>query len=184
MPTIADPGFRLVRACRAAGAPVFVVPGPTAFASALAVSGFPTDRFSFLGFFDAKKAAADNKIRHTIIYYESPARIMDTIATLARVMPERRIAIAREITKIHEETVIGYPAEIIERQEIRDKGQGFRGEIVIVIEPAPDVRISDAEITDIVNDVVAKSTKSAAAQIAQRTGLSRKEAYRLKLESK
>ena len=171
MPGISDPGFRLVRAARDAGVDVFVVPGPVAATSALVLSGFPTDRFTFCGFFDDKKIREDNKIRHTIIYYESPNRIMSTISTLARVMPERRIAIVREITKMYEETIIGYPSELINIAPPR-------GEIVIVIEPAPDVKMSDAEISEIVNDVVAMSTKSAAADVAKRAGISKKEAYK------
>ncbi len=171
MPAVSDPGFRLVRAARAAGVPVFVVPGPTAAVSALVLSGFPTDRFTFCGFFDEKKLRDDNKIRHTIIYYESPNRIMATISALARVMPERQIAIVREITKIHEETIIGYPAELMNIEPPR-------GEIVIVVAPAPEYKMSDSEITEIVNDIVANSTKSAAADLAARAGISKKEAYR------
>lgn len=175
MPGVSDPGFRLVRECRAVGVPVFVVPGPTAAISALVLSGFPTDRFTFCGFFDEKKVRDDNKIRHTIIYYESPNRIMATIATLARVMPERKIAIVREITKIHEETIIGYPAELVDITPPR-------GEIVIVVAPAPEHKMTDAEISEIVNEVAASSTKSAAADLAARAGISKKEAYKRLLE--
>ncbi len=175
MPGISDPGFRLIRAARAANVPVFVVPGPTAAISALVLTGFPTDRFTFCGFFDEKKVREDNKIRHTIIYYESPNRVMDTIKTLATVMPERQIAIVREITKIHEETIIGYPADLLNID-------APRGEIVIVVAPAPDKKMSDDEISDIVNDIVANSTKSAAAQLAARTGISKKEAYKKLVE--
>ena len=171
MPGVSDPGFRIVRAARKAGVNVFMVPGPTAAISALVLSGFPTDRFTFCGFFDEKKVAQDNKIRHTIIYYESPNRVMDTIKTLANVMPERKIAIVREITKIHEETIIGYPADLVNIEQPR-------GEIVIVVAPAPDRKMTDDEISEIVNDVVANSTKSAAAQIAARAGISKKEAYK------
>ena len=171
MPGISDPGFRLVRAARAAGVPVFMVPGATAAISALVLSGFPTDRFTFCGFFDDKKVRDDNKIRHTIIYYESPNRIMDTIKTLATVMPERQIAIVREITKIHEEAIVGYPADLL-------RIEPPRGEIVIVVAPAPDKKMSDDEISEIVNDIVANSTKSGAAQLAAMTGISKKEAYK------
>ena len=171
MPAISDPGFRLVRAARAAGVPVYMVPGPTAVISALVLSGFPTDRFTFCGFFDEKKVREDNKIRHTIIYYESPNRIMDTIKILASVMPERQIAIVREITKIHEETIIGYPSDLMNIEPPR-------GEIVLVVAPAPDKKMSDEEISEIVNDIVANSTKSVAAQLAQMTGISKKEAYK------
>ena len=171
MPGISDPGFRLVRAARAANVPVFMVPGATAAISALVLSGFPTDRFTFCGFFDEKKVREDNKIRHTIIYYESPNRVMDTIKTLATVMPERRIAIVREITKIHEETIIGYPADLLNIEPPR-------GEIVIVVEPGPDKKMTDDEISEIVNDIVNGSTKSAAAELAARAGISKKEAYK------
>ena len=171
MPGISDPGFRIVHAARSAGVDVFMVPGPTAAISALVLSGFPTDRFTFCGFFDEKKVAQDNKIRHTIIYYESPNRVMNTIKVLASGMPERKIAIVREITKIHEETIIGYPADLVNIEQPR-------GEIVIVVAPAPDKKMTDSEISEIVNDVVSNSTKSAAAQIAARTGISKKEAYK------
>jgi len=171
MPGISDPGFRLIRAARLAGVDVFMVPGATAAISALVLSGFPTDRFTFCGFFDEKKVRDDNKIRHTIIYYESPNRIMDTIKTLASVMPERQIAIVREITKIHEETIVGYPADLVNID-------APRGEIVIVVAPAPDKKMSDDEISDIVNDIVANSTKTGAAELAARTGISKKEAYK------
>ncbi len=175
MPGISDPGFRLVRAARAANIPVFVVPGPVAAISALVLSGFPTDRFTFCGFFDEKKLRDDNKIRHTIIYYESPNRIMTTIAALARVMPERQIAIVREITKLHEDAIIGYPADLMHIEPPR-------GEIVIVVAPAPEHKMSDAEISEIINDVAATTTKSAAADLARRTGISKKEAYRRMLD--
>ncbi len=176
MPGVSDPGFRLVRAARENNIPVFVVPGPTAVVSALVLSGFPTDRFTFCGFFDEKKLRDDNKIRHTIIYYESPNRIMTTIAAFARVMPERKIAIVREITKMHEETIIGYPADLMNITPPR-------GEIVIVVAPAPDKKMSDDEISDIVNDISSNSkTKAAAAQLAARAGISKKEAYKLLLD--
>ena len=171
MPGISDPGFRLVRAARAENIPVFVVPGPTAVISALVLSGFPTDRFTFCGFYDPKKIHDDNRIRHTIVYYESPNRIMDTIADFARVMPERQIAIVREITKMHEETIIGYAADLMHIEPPR-------GEIVIVVAPAPEHKMSDNEITEIVNDIASSSTKSAAAALAARAGISKKEAYK------
>ena len=175
MPGISDPGFRIVRAARDAGVPVYVVPGPTAVISALVLSGFPTDRFTFCGFFDEKKLRDDNKIRHTIVYYESPNRIMKTIADFARVMPERQIAIVREITKIHEETIVGYPADLL-------RIEPPRGEIVIVVGPAPDKKMTDDEISEIVNDIVGGRTKSAAAELAARSGISKKEAYKRLLE--
>ena len=175
MPGVSDPGFRLVRSARTENIPVFVVPGPTAAISALVLSGFPTDRFTFCGFFDPKKLHDDNRIRHTIIYYESPNRIMDTIADIARVMPERKIAIVREITKVHEETIIGYAADLMHIAPPR-------GEIVIVVAPAPEHKMSDNEISEIVNDIASTSTKSAATDLAKRAGISKKEAYKRMLK--
>ncbi|MDR1027723.1 MAG: 16S rRNA (cytidine(1402)-2'-O)-methyltransferase [Rickettsiales bacterium] len=174
MPGISDPGFRLVRAARDAGQPVFVVPGPTAFASALVLSGFPTDRFSFLGFFKNEAALReDNRLRHTLIYYESPNRVAETLAAFARVMPERRVAVVREITKLHEETIIGYPADLA--------GRSFKGEIVLVVEPAPEIKMTDSEIAEVVGEVVG-TTKDRAAEIAKRTGISRAAAYKMALK--
>ena len=96
---------------------------------------------------------------------------MKTIAEFARVMPERQIAIVREITKIHEETIIGYPADLL-------RIEPPRGEIVIVVGPAPDKKMTDDEISEIVNDIVGGRTKNAAAELAARSGISKKEAYK------
>ena len=176
MPGISDPGFRIVRAAREASIPVYVVPGPVAAISALVLSGFPTDRFTFCGFFDEKKLRDDNKIRHTIIYYESPNRIMTTIAAINSVMPERQIAIVREITKLHEETIIGYPADLLHIEPPR-------GEIVIVVSPAPEHKMTENEISNIINDIAAdKSTKGAAADLAKRAEIKKKEAYKRMLK--
>jgi 16S rRNA (cytidine1402-2'-O)-methyltransferase len=171
MPGISDPGFRLVRACRDEGLPVFIIPGPCAAIAGLVSSGLPTDRFTFCGFFRGEKELRNNnKIRHTMIYYESPDRIMNTIAACARVMPERKVAIVREITKIHEEAIIGYPADLAEIQPPK-------GEIVLVIGPAPVARISDADISEIVASVAGLPTKEAAAIVADVAGIPKKEAY-------
>lgn len=183
MPAIADPGFRLIRACREEGLPVFVVPGPTAVATAVAMSGFPTDRFSFCNFLPPNQNARlkrlhdDNKIRHTIVYYESPNRVIETLADLATVMPERQIAIVREITKIHEECIVGYPAELIAKY--KDIENPFRGEIVIVISGATDAKMSDDEVSEIVKGIMTMGlkTKDAAEMISQHARISKSEAY-------
>ena len=94
---------------------------------------------------------------------------------MARVMPERKIAIVREITKIHEEAIIGYPAELVNITPPR-------GEIVIVVAPRPEMKMSDAQISEIVNDIAATSMKSAAADLAARAGISKKEAYKRLLD--
>lgn len=178
MPCISDPGYRIVHLCRENKLDVFMVPGPVAAISAVAMSGFPTDRFTFCGFFDAKKIRDDNKIRHTIIYYESPNRVNDTIKLMAGVMPERRIAIIREITKVFEECIIGYPSELMSRSE-------WRGEIVIVVDAAPDKKMSEEDIKKIVNEVIESGYKSkdAAKIISDMTGLSKSDAYNMVIKN-
>jgi len=172
MPTISDPGFKLVRAARENDISVFVVPGATALTAALVLSGFPTDRFSFLGFFKSEAALKeDNRLRHTLIYYESPSRIMDTLGVLSKVCPEREVAIVREITKLHEEAIIGYPADLMGIEPPR-------GEIVLVIAPAPDVKMTDGEITEIVKSIAGMSTRDAADVLAAQAGMSKKDAYK------
>src|SRR5574338_1611453 len=112
-PLISDPGYKLVRAARAAGHAVHTVPGPSALIAALTLAGLPTDRFLFLGFLPAKaKARADAireiaEIRATLIFYESGPRLHDTLVALAEGLGDREAAVAREITKLHEECVAG-----------------------------------------------------------------------------
>jgi 16S rRNA (cytidine1402-2'-O)-methyltransferase len=184
MPGISDPGYRLTHAAREAGVKVFSVPGPTAFATAVAASGFPTDKFCFLGFLPSGESARQNALREmrrlpgTIIFYDSPNRIKDTIKDCADIIPERKIAVARELTKMFEEVVIGYPSEFPEFEA--------RGEIVLLIEPAQKYQMSDTEIKTLVKDIVAAATntKEAAGKIAEISGISKSDAYQKVLEVK
>ena len=111
------------------------------------LSGFPMDRFTFCGILpaDGRESVlrADNKIRHTLVYCGAPAFVEDTIAAMARIMPERRIAIVPE----DGEVIIGYPCELLGLKKPD-------GEIAIVIEPAPEIKMSDEEINEMVRDVV------------------------------
>jgi 16S rRNA (cytidine1402-2'-O)-methyltransferase len=139
-PGISDPGFLLVRACLEAGYEVECLPGPTALIPALVNSGFPCDRFIFEGFLPIKKGKQTrirelSKESRTIIFYESPMRL---VKTLGQLVPEfgggRRVAVSRELTKIHEETVRGTLNELITHfTEVAP-----RGEIVVVVEGADD----------------------------------------------
>ena len=112
-PLISDPGYKLVRAARAAGHAVHTVPGPSAAIAALTLAGLPTDRFLFLGFLPAKAKARGDAIaevagiRATLVLYESGPRLGDTLAALADALGEREAAVAREISKLHEECVTG-----------------------------------------------------------------------------
>jgi 16S rRNA (cytidine1402-2'-O)-methyltransferase len=135
-PGISDPGFFLVREAVAAGVEVQCLPGPTAFVPALVASGFPSDRFCFEGFLPQKKGrqtrlnALSTETR-TMIFYESPYRLLKTLRQLAEVFgPERRVCVAREISKVHEECVRGSLEEVCTHFD----EQPPKGEIVIVLE--------------------------------------------------
>jgi len=135
MPGLSDPGYRLVRACVEADLVVEVVPGPTAAISALALSGLPPARFVFEGFLPRKKGDRLRRIRElaheprTIVCYESPHRIGDALADLNEVLGPRPAALARELTKMHEEVRRGTLPELLEQARVDPP----RGEIAIVI---------------------------------------------------
>jgi len=135
-PGISDPGFRVVRACRKAGLPVYPVPGPSAVVSALSVSGLPTDCFNFFGFLPPKRAARVRNFEEnlnstaTLIYYESTHRIDKFINDAMEVFgPDRTICLARELTKHHETVLTGSLNEVKERFS---KGSS-KGEFVVMI---------------------------------------------------
>jgi 16S rRNA (cytidine1402-2'-O)-methyltransferase len=134
-PGISDPGFYLVRAAMAAGIRVTVVPGANALLSALLLSGFPTDAFVFEGFLPKKKGELERKFqqlegeRRTAIYFVSPHRLIKVLEAIGRALPERTVAVVREITKIHEETRRGTAAELLDHFG----GRSVRGEIVLLI---------------------------------------------------
>jgi len=137
-PAISDPGFDLVRACAAAGIEVVAVPGPCALVAALSIAALPTDRFCFEGFLPARGAARRTRLRdlvgerRTLVFYESPHRIEETLADCAEHLgPERAAVLAREITKLHESLYRGSLAQLAE-QSARDADVS-RGEIVLVI---------------------------------------------------
>ena len=135
-PGISDPGYRLVAAAREAGVPVVPVPGPSAAIAALAASGLPTDRFAFEGFLPSSPAARRKKLyslreeERTLIFYESPRRILATLKEVGQIFGDRPVAVARELTKIHEEFLRGPAAEV--SRQLRKKGK-IRGEIVLLL---------------------------------------------------
>ena len=140
MPGIADPGERLVAAVAAAGLPVEVVPGPSAAITALVASGLPAGRWVFEGFLPRKGAARSERLaelateRRTIVVYESPHRAARTLADLASVLgPDRRVAVGRELTKLHEEVRRSTLAEAVAWAEAKEPV----GELVLVVDGAP-----------------------------------------------
>ena len=181
-PLVSDPGFKLVTEAIAAGLTVIAAPGASAALAALCVAGLPTDRFFFEGFLPPRSAARRERINAlaavpgTLVIYEAPSRIADTLADLAQELGARPAAVARELTKLHEEvrrgTLDALAAEFAGRE-------APRGEIVVIVGP-PQARASvDAETLDaeIRAALAALSVKDAAAAVAARHGLPRREIY-------
>ena len=190
-PLVSDPGYRLVRAAIAAGLPVGAIPGPNAAVMALTLSGLPPHPFLFLGFLPVKagpRAAELARLRAveraglaaSLIFYEAPHRLAETLAALAEAFgPERPAAVARELTKRFEEvrrgdlgSLAGYYGR-----------EAARGEIAIVVGPAPAETAGAAELDKSLRDALASgmSVRDAAAAVAAATGLPRKQVYALAL---
>jgi len=185
-PLISDPGYKLVRAARAAGHAVHTVPGPSAAIAALTLAGLPTDRFLFLGFLPAKSKARRDAIaevagvRATLVMYESGPRLADTLAALAENLGPRDGAVAREISKLHEECVTGTLGELAERYA----GSSPKGEIVVVVGPPIEMAtVSDEELDAALDEALRRlSASRAAADVAERLKVPRKRAYARALE--
>jgi 16S rRNA (cytidine1402-2'-O)-methyltransferase len=185
-PLISDPGYKLVRAARAAGYAVHTVPGPSAVIAALTLAGLPTDRFLFLGFLPAKAKARSDAIaevaaiRATLVLYESGPRLADTLAALAAQLGPREAAVVREISKLHEECVTGSLAELAERYADPPP----KGEIVMVIgPPAEEQEVSEEELEAALDEALTRLSPSrAAAEVAEKLKLPRKRAYARALE--
>ncbi|WP_311478677.1 16S rRNA (cytidine(1402)-2'-O)-methyltransferase [uncultured Gulosibacter sp.] len=184
MPGISDPGYPVVVACAEAGVTVTSVPGPTAVATALAISGLATDRFCFDGFVPRKAgerarliAELDREPR-TIVLYESPHRLAATLAEFAASWPGRRAAVCRELTKLHEEVRRGTLRELADWAVA-----GVRGEVVIVLAGAKpeDVSLEAAAARTLELALSGMRLKDAAAEVAAATGLSKRELYQAAL---
>ena len=137
MPLVSDPGYVLVRACVAAGLPVEVLPGPSAAIAALVASALPADRWRFAGFLPRKRGERRRVLASedggTLVAFESPRRVASSLAVLAEHDPERPVAVARELTKVHEEVVRGDAASVAAQYAASPP----RGEVVLVVGPAP-----------------------------------------------
>ena len=180
-PLVSDPGYKLVRAARAAGIAVHTIPGPCAAIAALTLAGLPTDRFLFLGFLPAKTKARSDAIgevagvRASLILYESGPRLGESLAALAQGLGHRDGAVAREISKLHEECVTGTLADLAAR--FADVAP--RGEIVIVVGPPGEREAASDDILDLALDEALSrlSPSRAAAEVANALGVPRKRAY-------
>ena len=195
MPGISDPGLRLVRAAREAGANVEVLPGPVAAATAYVASGCTNQRFFFAGFFPRKNAerrtflASVATLDAALIFYESPKRLVDALNVIAEVFPSRELAVCRELTKLHEEVVRGTTAHVRDVFAARAATEDIKGEIVIVIDgpsaqeeatAAQSVATSGAERAKELHEQ-GLSKKDITKALVSELGLSRNEAYELAL---
>jgi 16S rRNA (cytidine1402-2'-O)-methyltransferase len=185
LPAISDPGARLVAAALTAGVPVTVLPGPSAVETALVVSGFGTDRFQFLGYLP--RGAGDRRALwtelarwpHAVVAFESPQRLAGVLASLAEALPDRPVAVCRELTKRFEEVVRGSASELVERFS-----SGAKGEITIVIGPSKVESGADEGVaTQAVAELVAGglSRRSAADVVSRLTGVPRNRLYQQSL---
>ncbi len=194
MPGVSDPGLRLVAAAREADAPVEVLPGPTAAATAYVASGTVNPRFYFGGFFPRKAAEqracleALRGLDAALVFYESPNRLVSALETVAGILPLRTVAVCRELTKLHEEVLRGPAAEVRDAFAARAaEPGGIRGEIVLVIdgpsepEIAAGAEAAAATAADRAADLASEGlrTKDIAKRLCAECGVSRNEAYDL-----
>ncbi len=191
-PLISDPGYRLVKMAREEGYSVVPIPGPCALVAALSVAGLPTDRFSFEGFLPAKSGARRKQLEQlveecrTMVFYEAPHRVADTLTDMQEVFgPERDAVLARELTKAFE-TVLAAPLQQLVERVVADTNQQ-RGEIVLIVAGANDRdSVPGKEELERVLGILLQelSVKQASALAAKITGANKNELYRLALALK
>lgn len=181
MPTVSDPGFRVVQLAAERGVVVSAIPGPSAVITALAVAGMPTDRFAFEGFLPRKAGERSRALRElanerrTLVFFEAPSRITDTLESMATELgSDRRAAVCRELTKLHEEVKRGTLRELADWA-----ASGVRGEIVLVVAGAAATAASpETALAEVLNLVESgERMKDATRSVAEATGLSAKELY-------
>lgn len=186
MPAISDPGEQLVAQCAERGIRVVAVPGPSAVVTALALSGLPTGRFTFEGFLSVNKKSRREHLEklkgeeRTMVFYEAPHKLAGTLADLLEVLGDRRVALARELTKVHEEVLRTTLA-----QAARQYGEGgAKGEFVLVVEgaapaaPAPGATVEEAAALALRYAEEGVSASEAARRAAGETGLKKGQVYR------
>jgi 16S rRNA (cytidine1402-2'-O)-methyltransferase len=189
MPTISDPGFRLVSLAIQHAVPVIPIPGASAFLSALVASGFPTDSFAFNGFLPSKRGRRRQileelkTLQRTQAFYEAPHRIVDALEDVVEVIgPQRQVVVAREVTKLYEEFLRGTAQEVLENLKARDE---VRGEITLLIGKAEDSeqnastpKLSLKQRLQQIMDEEKMDEKAALKKVAKELGISKSEAYR------
>ncbi|WP_239099886.1 16S rRNA (cytidine(1402)-2'-O)-methyltransferase [Phycicoccus sp. CSK15P-2] len=188
MPSVSDPGYRLVAAAVEEGVRVTAVPGPSAVLTALAVSGLPVDRFCFEGFLPRKDGERERALaalapeRRTMVFFEAPHRLERTLASMAGAFgPERPAAVCRELTKTYEEVRRGPLAELVPWA-----AEGVRGEVTVVVGGSVGPAVSlEAAVPEVLDRVAAgERLKDVCGEVAATTGLSKKSLYDAVLEAR
>lgn len=187
-PIVSDPGYRLVQDCIENGIYFTAIPGASAVLTALQLSGLPSHRWLFEGFLPAKTAAKEKElgklanIPATLIFYESPNRLIETLESMKKVLGDRPAAVARELTKKFEQTVRGTFSDLL---AYYDRNGQPKGEIVIVVAPPLEQKAEAADIDDMLKKALGTMrVKDAAAFVAELTGVSKKELYQRALDLK
>jgi 16S rRNA (cytidine1402-2'-O)-methyltransferase len=181
-PLISDPGYRLVNRAIEEGIAVIPIPGPSAILAALAGSGLPTDSFHFGGFLAAKTSQrrkqleAAKEIESTLVFYEAPHRILETLADIGEVLGDRRVVLTRELTKVHEEFLRGTAAEVLETLRQRP---AVKGEMTLLIGKAAAPPVSDVPVKDAVEALMRSGVArmDAMKAVARERGMSKREVY-------
>ena len=186
-PLISDPGYKLVRAAREAGHSVHTVPGPSAVIAALTLAGLPTDRFLFAGFLPPRQSARRTRLAElkavpaTLVFFEAPSRLADSLADIAGVLGEREAAVARELTKLHEEVRRGPVADLVQWAN----ETGPKGEVVVLVGPAAAEVATDAVIIARLEPLLAEmSLSDASRSVAEELGVPKGRAYALGIAMK
>ncbi len=188
-PTVSDPGQKLVAHCLKEGIKVSVISGPSAAINALAISGLDTSHFYFEGFLPAKESEKSAELKdlasrkETIIFYESPHRILKTLTSMYKVLGDRKATICRELTKAHEEVIRGTLKDFISLDEA-----SLRGEMVIVVEGCKDLKqeLNDQDILNALQAKISegKRAKEAVKEVAEEFSIQKNKVYDLSLQLK
>ena len=180
-PLISDPGYRLVNSAIASGIRVVPIPGVSALLTALAASGLPTDDFRFAGFLPAKSGARQRFLKQlagettTLIVYESPHRILESLDDIQQVMGDRRVVLARELTKLHEEFLRGSAGEILNALRARP---AIKGEITLVIAKADQITATGDPVAEVLSlQSAGMDRMEAIKSVARQFGLGKRELY-------
>ena len=188
-PAISDPGYRIVVDAIQAGIQVVPLPGASALTTALSASGLPTDRFLFEGFLPAKAQERKANLQSlrgevaTLVFYEGPHRLLDALNDMLKIFGDRDIAVARELTKVHEEFLRGKLSEVIGALADRD----IKGEIVIMVRgTSGEAQVSDEELHGTIRQLAGNGmgVKEIAELLGERYGLAKKEVYKVALDLK